>query len=84
MKTTFIVLGIVLIAWLVCAQSCMKFHIADAEARKQFSDAGVNLQLDNIEVDGFNMHYAKTGMIVCLPYFLFMVRRVAGMHLADI
>ena len=61
MKTTFIVLGIVLIAWLVCAQSCMKFHIADAEARKQFSDAGVNLQLDNIEVDGFNMHYAKTG-----------------------
>jgi len=39
----------------------MKFHIADAEARKQFSDAGVNLQLDNIEVDGFNMHYAKTG-----------------------
>ena len=61
MKTTFIVLGIVLIAWLVCAQSCMKFHIVDAEARKQFSDAGVNLQLDNIEVDGFNMHYAKTG-----------------------
>jgi len=61
MKATFIVLGIVLIAWLVCAQSCMKFHIADAEARKQFSDAGVNLQLDNIEVDGFNMHYAKTG-----------------------
>jgi pimeloyl-ACP methyl ester carboxylesterase len=58
---TFIVLGIILIAWLICAQSCMKFHIDDATAKKQFSDAGVLLLLDNIEVDGFNMHYAKTG-----------------------
>jgi pimeloyl-ACP methyl ester carboxylesterase len=58
---TFIVFGIILFAWLVSAQSCMKFHIADADARKQFAAAGVPLQLENIEVDGFNLHYAKTG-----------------------
>jgi len=32
-----------------------------SRGKKTISDAGVNLQLDNIEVDGFNMHYAKTG-----------------------
>jgi len=58
---TFIILGIILFAWLVFAQSCMKFHIDDAEAKKQFTEAGVPIQLDNVEVDGFNMHYAKTG-----------------------
>ena len=58
---TFIVLGIILFAWIVFAQSCMKFHIVDAEAKKQFTEAGVAIRLDNVEVDGFNMHYAKTG-----------------------
>ena len=61
MKTTFVALGIVLIAWVIIAPGCMRFHIEDATAKKQFTDAGVNLQLENIEVDGFNMHYAKTG-----------------------
>jgi pimeloyl-ACP methyl ester carboxylesterase len=58
---TFIVLGIISIAWMVIAPGCMKFHIADSEAKKQFTEAGVAIQLDNVEVDGFNMHYAKTG-----------------------
>lgn len=58
---TFIVLGIILFAWLVCAQSCMKFHISDVDAKKQFTEAGVPIQLGDVDVDGFTMHYAKTG-----------------------
>lgn len=58
---TFIVLGIILFAWVVLAQSCMKFHISDEEAKKQFTEAGVELKTETIEVDGFHMHYAKTG-----------------------
>jgi len=68
---TFIVLGIILFAWLVFAQSCMKFHISDEEAKKQFSEAGVLLQIENVEVDGFNMHYVKTG-IDSFPTLLFV------------
>jgi pimeloyl-ACP methyl ester carboxylesterase len=58
---TFLILGIILSAWLVFAQSCMKFHISDEDAKKQFSETGVALQTENVEVDGFNMHYVKTG-----------------------
>jgi len=58
---TFIILGIILFAWLVFAQSCMKFHISDEEATKQFTAAGVPLHTENVEVDGFNMHYVQTG-----------------------
>lgn len=55
------IFGIILIAWLVFAQSCVQFRIADSKAKKQFADKGVTLFTENVTVDGFNMHYAKTG-----------------------
>lgn len=39
----------------------MKFHISDADAKKKFTKAGVELQTETVEVDGFHLHYAKTG-----------------------
>ena len=58
---TFIILGIILFAWLIFAQSCMKFHISDTEAKKKFSESGVPLYTETVDVNGFKMHYAKTG-----------------------
>jgi pimeloyl-ACP methyl ester carboxylesterase len=55
------IFGIVLIAWLVFAQSCVQFRISDSEAIKEFATHGVTLFAENVVVDGFNMHYTKTG-----------------------
>ena len=77
------VFGIILIAWLVFAQSCVQFRIADSKAKKQFADKGVTLFTENVTVDGFNMHYAKTGNDTFPTLLLCMVRPVAGMHLRN-
>ena len=55
------IIGAILIIWLVLAQSCMKFRISDADAKEKFSKAGVELKTGTIKVDGFSMHFAKTG-----------------------
>jgi len=61
LKRTFIILGIILAVWVILAQSCMQFRISDNDAKKKFSDAGVALYTETVTVDGFNMHYVKTG-----------------------
>jgi pimeloyl-ACP methyl ester carboxylesterase len=53
--------GIILLLWLVLAQSCMTFRKSDADARKEFAAAGVSINLSKIVVDGRNIHYAMTG-----------------------
>jgi pimeloyl-ACP methyl ester carboxylesterase len=58
---TFIIIGAILFIWLVLAQSCMKFRISDNEAKQKFALSNVQLFTETIEVDGFSMHYAKTG-----------------------
>lgn len=58
---TFIIIGAVLLLWLVLAQSCMKFRISDSEAKQKFKANNIQLFTETIEVDGFSMHYAKTG-----------------------
>ena len=39
----------------------MQFRISDSEAKKKFSAAGVALYTETVTVDGFNMHFVKTG-----------------------
>ena len=58
-----IVIGffILITVWLVFAQCSMKFRVSDKEAKEKFSKAGVDLKTEVIKIDGFNMHYAKTG-----------------------
>lgn len=55
------VLAIILIAWIVFAQSCMKFRVSDSKAKEQFAAANVTLHTETILSTGFNLHYAKTG-----------------------
>lgn len=47
--------------WLVFAQCTMKFRMSDSEAKSKFSKNSVTLTTEYIKVDGFEMHYAKTG-----------------------
>ena len=39
----------------------MKFRMSDSEAKEKFSKNNVDLITETIKVDGFDMHYAKTG-----------------------
>lgn len=52
---------ILIAVWLVFAQCSMKFRMSDSEAKNKFSKNGVALTTEYIKVDGFEMHYAKTG-----------------------
>jgi pimeloyl-ACP methyl ester carboxylesterase len=61
LRKTFLFLAIVLIGWIIFAQSCMKFRISDSQAQEQFNKAGVRLFTETVKINGFPIHYAKTG-----------------------
>ena len=48
-------------AWIVFAQFGMKSRISDSKAKEKFLKEGVTLITETITVNGFDMHYAKTG-----------------------
>ncbi len=70
-KRSFMIVGIVLCAWILLAQGCMKFRISDAKATKKFKEAGVVLKTITKKVNGFPLHYAQTGSDT-LPTLLFV------------
>ena len=71
MKRSFIILGIILLLWLIMAQSCMKMRMSDSKAKLQFEEAGVQLQTPVKTINGFPLHYAQTGNDT-LPTLLFV------------
>lgn len=71
MKRSFMILGIILLLWLVMAQSCMKMRMSDSKAKLQFQEAGVQLQTPVKLINGFPLHYAQTGSDT-LPTLLFI------------
>lgn len=60
MKTSLIV-GCILLLWLVLAQSCMKFRISDAEAKKKFKSSGTDFLIHTTIVNDRKLHYVQTG-----------------------
>ncbi len=40
----WIIIGLVLIVWIIFAQSCMTFRITDTEAKKDFQQKGLTLE----------------------------------------
>lgn len=53
---------IILIGWVIFAQSCMKFRISDSKAIANFTKAGILLHTETINFNNdFNLHFAKTG-----------------------
>jgi pimeloyl-ACP methyl ester carboxylesterase len=63
--------GAILLAWIIFAQSCMKMRMSDSRAKKKFAAAGVDLYTETLTVNGFPLHYAKTGSDT-LPSLLFV------------
>ena len=52
---------IFLLVWVIFAQSCMKFRLADSKAKKAFDEKGVAVNFYNETIDHINLHYVKTG-----------------------
>ena len=48
-------------AWVIFAQSCMKFRIDDNSAKKEFEQKGLSVHFFTMKEDGVPLHYAKTG-----------------------
>ena len=71
MKRSFMIIGIILLLWLVMAQSCMKMRISDKKAKQQFIGAGLVLETPVIKINGFPLHYAQTGSDT-MPTLLFV------------
>lgn len=61
MVNIILIVGIILFAWILFAQWGMKFRMSDNDARKRFSDDGVELFTGTVNVNNFFIHYAKTG-----------------------
>lgn len=58
---SMLVFVIVLITWIIFAQSCMTFRKADAEMKKEFGQQGILLKTATAKIEGRNIHYAQTG-----------------------
>lgn len=58
---TFLIVGIIMTIWLILAQSCMSFRVADDSAKKKFTEKGVTLFTNTITVNNRSLHYAQTG-----------------------
>lgn len=61
MKTTGVVLVLVLLTWVIVGESCMKFRMSDETALEKFRKAGVPLDIQRMKVNGRTLHYVKTG-----------------------
>jgi pimeloyl-ACP methyl ester carboxylesterase len=61
MKTMFMLSGLILISWLLFAQSCMSFRKSDADEKIEFAKNHVSLNTTIINVQGRHIHYAFTG-----------------------
>lgn len=71
MKRSFRIIGIILLLWLILAQSCMKMRISDKKAKQEFTDAGIELQTPVKNSNDFPLHFAQTGNDT-MPTLLFV------------
>jgi pimeloyl-ACP methyl ester carboxylesterase len=58
---SLIIISIILLVWIVFAQSCMTFRKPDSEMKAKFDAGGVSLSTTTVKINGRNIHYAKTG-----------------------
>jgi len=70
-RTTFKVIGVILIVWIIAAQSCNQMRVTDKKAIKDFEQVGVNLTPHNEKIDGNTLHYVSTGADT-LPLLVFI------------
>ncbi len=56
-----LILSLILISWLVFAQSCMRFRTADSKAIASFGAKGIVLTAHTAQMQGHHVHYVQTG-----------------------
>jgi pimeloyl-ACP methyl ester carboxylesterase len=61
LKKAGLVLLFVIVGWLFYAQFAMQYRKPDVSAIRQFQKAGVKLETKTVELNGFRLHYVKTG-----------------------
>src|SRR5664279_3038975 len=71
MKKMFLLSGLFGISWLLFAQSCMTFRKPDAEEKSAFAKSHVVLRTGMLRGDGWQIHYAITG-VDSLPTLFFI------------
>jgi pimeloyl-ACP methyl ester carboxylesterase len=71
MVKVILIVAVLLFAWIIFCQWAMKFRISDNNARKKFLADGVELFTVTVNVNGFFIHYVKTGND-SLPTILFI------------
>jgi pimeloyl-ACP methyl ester carboxylesterase len=52
---------VLLLGWVIFAQSCMKFRMSDSKAKDNFLKENIQLLTETININGFDIHFAKTG-----------------------
>jgi pimeloyl-ACP methyl ester carboxylesterase len=57
----FWVLSILLLLWLILAQSCLRFRQSDADAKIEFEKVQVQLTTSTFAINKHHLHYALTG-----------------------
>jgi pimeloyl-ACP methyl ester carboxylesterase len=56
-----LIISIILLLWLILAQSCLSFRKPDTEQKKEFAKDSVRLTTATITVDKRHIHYALSG-----------------------
>ncbi len=69
--TKILIIIILLAAWYIFAQSCLRMRISDNKAKKKFAYAGVSISTEILHINDFNLHFAKVGND-SLPTLLFL------------
>jgi pimeloyl-ACP methyl ester carboxylesterase len=60
-RKKMLLIFMILFGWIIFAQSCLKFRISDTKAIAAFAKEGVVLHTQTIKVNGFSLHFTKTG-----------------------
>jgi len=52
---------ILIVAWTILAQFILKYRMPDTKAKRVFTNKGLALTTQTVNINGYNMHYVKTG-----------------------
>ena len=58
---TFIVLAVILVLWLIMAQSCMFMRTTNADASKKFTSRNIKYAIKDFKSGNRTIHYVQTG-----------------------
>ncbi len=58
---SILIISILLLLWVILAQSCLKLRMTDTTAREEFTKAGVSLSIKTLKTEDRQLHYVSTG-----------------------